>query len=83
MRRAASRQRALGVKLRTTATIGCAQGTGRLHRGKGGAARTCTSLSMKRSNASTYSTGRIAVWSYMAAAPPLPVASGENAGNFS
>ena len=34
------------------------------------AARTCTSLSMKRSNASTYSTGRIAVWSYMA--PPGP-----------
>jgi len=28
------------------------------------------SLSMKRSNASTYSTGRIAVWSYMATRMP-------------
>ena len=65
MRRAACRQRAVGGELRMAAMQGTRlrAGKGRLHGVMG--ARTCTSLSMKRSNASTYSIGRIAVWSYM------------------
>ena len=67
VRRAACRHRAVGGELRMAAMQGTRlrAGKGRLHGVMGGAARTCTSLSMKRSNASTYSIGRIAVWSYM------------------